>query len=201
MHLPGFNNDNNNSRPQFPNTGFSQPNFQPPSVPPPGYPSGAPARPPPSGFSIALSNTTPAPSPRTLGPPAGVDADGTSPVFFASVLLPSSVHPCKYAPHLGGVRYGYGMREMEHEGRYDVLPFVPEEMELVWTRDGRVPVGRRPVEGGYEEGGARLYHALATLQGGVKVPGKCGEHLSGANIPFGGQEVHVKEYEILCWRN
>lgn len=49
-------------------------------------------------------------------------------------------------------------------------------MELVHTSGGRLPPGKRPVEGGYEEHGAKLYHAVAEIKG-VKVPGKTGEHL------------------------
>ena len=73
-------------------------------------------------------------------------------------------------------RVPYGGTEWEHHGRYDLLPFRPDTMELVPASDGKVPYGRRPVEGGYEENGAKLYHALAVVSG-VKVPGKTGEHL------------------------
>ncbi|KAL1724254.1 hypothetical protein EV715DRAFT_244731 [Schizophyllum commune] len=72
-------------------------------------------------------------------------------------------------------------------------------MEWVPARDGKLPEGRRVVEGGYESSGAKLYHALGVVNG-VKVPGKAGEHLGGANLPFGGQEHVVREYEVLCWR-
>ena len=84
------------------------------------------------------------------------------------------------------VRVPYGGRETEHQGRFDLLPFDPASMELVRAEGGRIPNGRRPVEGGYEEGGARLFHALATLHehGGVKVPGKCGEHLVRIRVSY-----------------
>jgi hypothetical protein len=49
-------------------------------------------------------------------------------------------------------------------------------MEWVRTGHGRVPQGRRPVEGGYEQNGAQLYHAYGTVES-VDVPGKTGEHL------------------------
>jgi hypothetical protein len=49
-------------------------------------------------------------------------------------------------------------------------------MEWVPTSGGRLPQGRRPVEGGYEQNGGQLYHAYANIQG-VNVPGKTGEHL------------------------
>lgn len=118
-----------------------------------------------------------------MGKPAVYDIDGVSPVYIGSALMARSVHPCKIAPHLGAgslaVRVPYGGSETEHNGRFDLLPFDERSMELVRTEGGRIPPGRRPVEGGYEEGGGKLYHALATMHehGGVKVPGKCGEHL------------------------
>ncbi|KAI0766744.1 hypothetical protein BC629DRAFT_1537455 [Irpex lacteus] len=72
-------------------------------------------------------------------------------------------------------------------------------MEWVPAEGGRLPVGHRPVEGGYEENGAKLYHALAVVQG-VKVPGKVGEHLGGAHVAFGGGEHTITNYQVLCWK-
>ena len=46
-------------------------------------------------------------------------------------------------------------------------------MEWVITS---VPAGRRPIDGGHEENGEKLYHAAAIISG-VKVPGKTGRHL------------------------
>lgn len=77
---------------------------------------------------------------------------------------------------------------------------ITNDMEWLTTKEGEVPVGRRPVEGGYEDDGNKLYHAVALI-GGVEVPGKTGRHLSGANIAFGGREHVVShQYKILCWK-
>ena len=70
----------------------------------------------------------------------------------------------------------YAGEERQHQGRYDLLPFIPSAMEWVTTNGGRVPQGRRPIEGGYEEDGSMLYHAAARI-GNVIVPGKTGPHL------------------------
>lgn len=115
--------------------------------------------------------------------------------------MSNSVHPCKVGPHLSPAAHvPYGGGEHLHHGRYDLLPFVPQQMEWVHTSHGRIPAGRRPIEGGYEEHGGKLYHALGTVAG-LKVPGKTGEHLDGANLSFGGKEHVVHDnYEILCWR-
>jgi len=178
----------------------------PPQFPTPNHQSPPPyqahqAPPPPSGFRIPLSTQSALPSPEQLGQPVGFDGDGRSPVYIGSAIFPNSVHPCKIGPHLSPpCRVPYGGGEHEHNGRYDLLPFDPNTMEWVHTSHGRVPPGRRPVEGGYEQGGGKLYHAMGNIQG-IRVPGKTGEHLGGCNIAFGNAEHVIHEnYEILCWR-
>jgi len=128
-----------------------------------------------------------------------MDANGVSPVYVGSAILDDSVHPCKIAPSVHPpCRVAYGGTEKDHHGRYDLLP-ITSDMEWVPTKNGEIPPGRRPIEGGYESGGDKLYHALGNIDG-VDVPGKTGKHLAGANIPFGDYEHIVKEYKILCWR-
>ncbi|OCH95380.1 hypothetical protein OBBRIDRAFT_709083, partial [Obba rivulosa] len=154
--------------------------------------------PPPSGFRVALTTGAPFPPAQQAGQPVSFDADGRSPVFVGSAIFPNSVHPCKIAPHLAPpCRVAYGGRELEHHGRYDLLPFDPHTMEWVPASQGQIPFGRRPVEGGYEENGTKLYHGLATIRG-VRVPGKVAEHLGGCNAAFGGGEHVVRtDYAIL----
>ncbi|PIL35555.1 hypothetical protein GSI_02283 [Ganoderma sinense ZZ0214-1] len=142
---------------------------------PPPYTS-APGAPPASGFRIPLSDNMQFPS-QQAGPPVVVDADGRTPVFIGSALFERAVHPCKIIPTFQPpARVAWGGREHEHRGRYDLLPFDPNTMEWVPASHGQLPPGRRPVEGGYEENGEKLYHALASVQG-VRVPGKTGAHL------------------------
>ena len=182
---------------------------------PPAAPGGQ--APPPSGFRVPLTDSTPFPA-QQAGQPVAYDADGRTPVYIGSALFDKSVHPCKIVPSFNPPpRVGYGGREVEHRGRYDLLPFDPNTMEWVPTSHGQIPYGRRPVEGGYEENGQKLYHALATVNG-VKVPGKAGTHIhvrrrcgqrvsastelifqrqGGANVPFGGREHAVENYDIL----
>lgn len=73
-------------------------------------------------------------------------------------------------------RVPYAGEERQHHGRYDLLPFIASAMEWVPTSGGRVPIGRHPIEGGYEEDGSQLYHAAAVIDR-VIVPGKTGAHL------------------------
>jgi hypothetical protein len=63
-----------------------------------------------------------------------------------------------------------------HAGRFDLLRFDPERMEWAPASGGALPAGRKPVDGGFEQSGGRLYHAYAKVDG-VDVPGKAGEHL------------------------
>ena len=143
-----------------------------------GFPSPPQYQTPPSGYRIPLSTDTPfPPNTQDLGEPPFRDADGVSPVYIGSALMEKSVHPCKIGPHLqpfASVPYGGG--EHGHHGRYDLLPFRPQDMEWVQTSRGVIPEGRNPVAGGYEENGARLFHAVASVNG-IQVPGKAGEHL------------------------
>ncbi|PIL24456.1 transporter [Ganoderma sinense ZZ0214-1] len=130
------------------------------------------------------------------------DVDGT-PVYLGITLFNDGWHPCKVKPYAAcPARVSYGGKEVAHWGMCHLLPFSPATMEWVPTSRGRIPHGRRPVEGGYEEiGGDMLYHALACVDG-VRVPGKAGLHLAhGASIPYGNQEYIVSHYDILCWRD
>ncbi|KAJ6482219.1 hypothetical protein C8R47DRAFT_1178231 [Mycena vitilis] len=132
-----------------------------------------------------------------------------SPVYVGSAIFmhdhgrePKSVQPGKVAPHLHPpCQIAYGGHELGHHGRYDVLIIDENMMEWVHTSHGRIPEGRIPIEGGYEENGDKLYHAVARVHN-VMVPGKTGHHLGAANVSFGGQEHVIHEnYEILCWRH
>ncbi|KAF9223429.1 hypothetical protein BS17DRAFT_140195 [Gyrodon lividus] len=148
--------------------------------PPPYQPPRAP--PPPSGYRIPLNVSSTFPNSHYTKTPPCYDLDETSPIFLGSAIFHNSVHPCKIAPHLSPVcRVPYGGSELEHQGRYDLLPFDPETMEWVPTSLGRIPNQRRPVQGGYEENGAKLYHAMANVRG-VRVPGKTGEHLVSVDV-------------------
>ncbi|KAG7451141.1 uncharacterized protein BT62DRAFT_960763 [Guyanagaster necrorhizus] len=155
-------------------------------------------QPPSSGFRIPLHSSSAFPQQDHAGPPPCHDLDG-SPVYIGSAIFDKSVHPCKIGPHLHvPCSVAYGGSEVGHKGRYDLLPFTPDTMEFVRTSQGHVPAGRRPIEGGYEEDGSPLYHAVAIVNG-IRVPGKTGAHLGGCNVSFGGGEHTVRDnYEILC---
>ncbi|KAI0671769.1 hypothetical protein C8Q78DRAFT_1030799 [Trametes maxima] len=196
--VPGTHGDHGSRGPEV-SSGVPGAQFPSPGVH--SGPSAGTHQAPPSGFRIPLTDDAPFPRSEQAGQPVAYDADGCTPVFVGSALFGNAVHPCKIVPSFRPpVRVSYGGEEREHRGRYDLLPFDPNTMEWVPTSHGRIPDGRRPVEGGYEEDGGKLYHALANVNG-VRVPGKTADHLGGANVPFGGQEhVVTRDYAILCWR-
>ncbi|KAF9447733.1 hypothetical protein P691DRAFT_760498 [Macrolepiota fuliginosa MF-IS2] len=159
--------------------------------------------PPPSGYHVPLDTDSPAPSPDQTGPPVSHSPIDGIPIFMVSILHETG-HVCPgkvgFRPDGPHVYFGFWHKEYRHFGQYDLFPFVPEQMEWVRTSCGQVPPGRRPIQGGYEPHGDKLYHALANVDG-VDIPGKAGEHLpAGAHVPFNGQEVIIQEYQILCWK-
>ena len=72
-------------------------------------------------------------------------------------------------------------------------------MELIPAHGGIIPPGRRPVVGGQEihDGVPQLLYHVVGVVDGVRVPGKAGAHLNGANVAYGCSEVYVREYQLL----
>ncbi|KAK0216592.1 hypothetical protein EDD85DRAFT_962375 [Armillaria nabsnona] len=137
-----------------------------------------PEQPLSSGFRFPLDGSSPFPPQDLLGPPPCHDW-GNKPVYIGSAI------------RLRG-------REIHFKGRFDLLPFNPEMMEIVRTSEGRIPDGRRPIKGGYEEDGLPLHHGVAEYKG-YRVPGKTSPHLNGCIISFDWSEhLMTKNYEILC---
>ncbi|CAL1706430.1 unnamed protein product [Somion occarium] len=151
-----------------------------------------------------------------IGKPVVHDGFGQD-VFLGSALLITgaehSLHPCKIVLSSSGAfspLVPFDGHEKEHEGRWELQPFLPERMEWVDSAHGEVPLGREPVEGGYEKDARyrrqrSLYYALATViddEGRQEqVPGKTGLHLGGCCVGFGGKEHFIREdYMILCWK-
>ncbi|KAK0474366.1 hypothetical protein IW261DRAFT_552796 [Armillaria novae-zelandiae] len=91
--------------------------------------------------------------------------NGDSPIYFGSAIFDKSVHPGKVEPKCEGSPCSVVLDGdiIYHSGRYDLLPFDPDTMDLVCTSEGRIPAGRRPVKGGYEADGMPLYHGIVTM--------------------------------------
>lgn len=177
---------------------------QPPLVPHP-YPAADPAipqptprtqPPPPSPQStlpqphtrdvstLRIPLTTSSGFPWARAGSAPTSDQDRSPVFLGVAAFRDGMHPCKIRPNSSPMTWvSYGGKEYAHAGAAYVLPFDRSTMEWVPASRGRLPLGRTPVDGGYEQGGRqRLFHALALVQG-VKVPGKTGAHIVSRILP------------------
>ncbi|KAJ7158787.1 hypothetical protein C8R46DRAFT_400812 [Mycena filopes] len=192
-----FHHHNNNEQHTAPHHDFN--------APPPNY---AATTMPSSGFRIALNSAVSITKHdlERAGPAPFADLDSSA-IYIGSAIFmrddgvtQKSVQPCKIGPHLypSPCSVAYGGREVSHHGRYDLLLFDHATMEWVPTSHGRIPEGRTPVEGGYEENiHDKLYHAQARINN-LPIPGKTGPHLGAAHVSFGGGEHAVHEhYEIL----
>lgn len=94
-----------------------------------------------------------------------------------------------------------GYQNEEHQlDKYEIL--LGSMQGLKWVQTGNTlnveSLGARPVEGGYENDGTKLYVVRAYHKGAMH-PGKASEKLDGAFIPYDGKEKKVKEYEVLCY--
>ena len=120
--------------------------------------------------------------------------------FIGLASFEGGLVPCKIVPGLmpRPVRVGWNSTEhtLETNQPFFIILLDAATMEWVPARDGVMPDGRKPIQAGYEHNGEPLYHAVAMING-VKVPGKVGEHLGGAFVPFEGHEHFRKHYQVL----
>lgn len=84
----------------------------------------------------------------------------------------------------------------QHDAHNSNCFMNPSSVRMKWydATAGDIPEGKVPIQGGYEESGEQLYHALTRIDG-FWVPGKTGKHLRGANFPYGGREVRIVSCE------
>jgi hypothetical protein len=137
----------------------------------------------------------------TLDPKAPfVEKDGTTPTYVGSAYLDDgAVIPCKvvvqdklraFAPY-------HGEKAVED---FSILHVDLSRMEWIVTSNGEIPVGREPVEGGWEPDRPRLFHSYGDV-GGVKVPGKTSTTAGYAKLAWvGGEEMRTSDYFILVWQ-
>jgi len=122
----------------------------------------------------------------------GHEATG-EPLYVALAGLSGGVHPGKVRQAFGAANIPYG--GAEHKvNPYQVLL---DAGRWVAAKGGAIPPGAVPA--GFEgpaDGGETLYVARAHYEGGLH-PGKVRPAFGAANIPYGGKEVKVFEYEVL----
>ncbi|TFK44555.1 carbohydrate-binding module family 12 protein [Crucibulum laeve] len=122
--------------------------------------------------------------------------------YICRAFFDGGVQVGKASPTLDkGAAIGYKHEEIKI-GTYEIL--LGDMRALRWVpAKGKLSVselGHRPVEGGHESDGTRLYIAKAEHKG-VQYPGKASEQLDGAYIPYKETEKRVKEYEVLCYNS
>ena len=119
----------------------------------------------------------------------GHGADGT-PCWVARASNSGGIQLGKVRPAFGAANIPYGGKEIKVTD-YEVLM---EEGRWVKASGGRVPDGA--VVAGFEADGKPLFVARAAYQGGIH-QGKVRLEFGAANIPYGGNEIKVTNYEVL----
>jgi hypothetical protein len=129
----------------------------------------------------------------------GKDKDGYS-IFVARAYFEHGLQIGKASAHFKqGSAIGYAGKVIELP-TFEILVADPQGVRWVpYSSQLNVEELRaKPVEGGKEANGSLLYVARVNYNGGVH-PAKCGEHLPAAHLAFGGTEVLVEDYEVLCY--
>jgi len=97
-----------------------------------------------------------------------------------------------------GAAIGYAGSVVELN-KFEVL--IGDTRGIQWVRfSSQLSIqrlGATPVEGGREADGKPLYVARVEYEHGWHTA-KVGEHLPAAQLAFGGREVTITEYEVLC---
>ncbi|XP_054162717.1 natterin-4-like [Oppia nitens] len=101
--------------------------------------------------------------------------------------------PGKIVPSHGVCYVAYGGNELAHQS-YEVLV---HHGKWKWkdAEDGKVP--KRAIQGGHTSSGEPLYIGRSKYSGS-KVIGKVHPSHKVLYVPFGGKEVSIDEYEVLC---
>ncbi|KAI8609805.1 hypothetical protein BC830DRAFT_1148817 [Chytriomyces sp. MP71] len=137
--------------------------------------------------------------------PAGEDVNGKK-LFIARVKIGSAYYLGKIREDWSFPLVTYYEREVPINFGHEVLANLTG-MKWVDASHGDVPGGA--VKAGIEEDGSYLYISRAIVgdshgilgvgkKAGAYAPGTVAKHLKNARIPFGGKEVKVEHYQVLC---
>ncbi|KAJ3216943.1 hypothetical protein HDU67_008762 [Dinochytrium kinnereticum] len=135
---------------------------------------------------------------------AGQDIDG-KPLYIARAKIGAAVHVGKTMVEPRVAFIPYDGNEMNIRYEHEVLVSL-KNMAWVAAKDGEIPPNA--IAAGFEEDGDTLHIARGEVsKGGFMnfgakksvVPGKISKDMGGANLPFNGKEVKVKNYEVLCY--
>jgi len=129
---------------------------------------------------------------------AGKDKDGNS-IYIARAFFEGGTQIGKASRGFkAGAAIGYAGSVVELN-KFEVL--IGDSRGIQWVRfSSQLSIqrlGATPVEGGREADGKPLYVARVEYEHGWHTA-KVGEHLPAAQLAFGGREVTITEYEVLC---
>ncbi|KAI9344074.1 hypothetical protein BDR26DRAFT_858106 [Obelidium mucronatum] len=130
----------------------------------------------------------------------GQDMDGER-LFVARVKIGSAYYLGKIGETWKFPYVTYFNREVPIRFGHEVLKSV-KGMKWEDAENGRVPL--TAVKAGMEEDGTYLHIARGIVGGvgkkeGCLTPGMVAAHLKGAKIPYGGKEVTLSCYQVLCY--
>ncbi|KAH6914167.1 hypothetical protein BKA70DRAFT_1260578 [Coprinopsis sp. MPI-PUGE-AT-0042] len=132
--------------------------------------------------------------------PGGHDHNDCGTLFISRGFHKGSITPGKASPQMKtGARIGFAHDEIDLD-KYEILVGNPNSVRWIPV-SGKLKLqtlGARPVDGGVDCNGSQLYVARSHFKGGVH-PGKVGEHLKCAFIPYRGDEEETHSYEVLCY--
>ena len=132
--------------------------------------------------------------PRGAVPAGREHPPGGETLFVCRARFKNGMHPGKIRPGLGGCAIPWGGRE-NTVGSYEVL--VGRGFGWRRARHGNVPLGA--ILTGRENGRDMLFTCRANFKNG-RHPGKVRAGLGGCNVPWGGREHTVRDYQVLIAR-
>ncbi len=128
----------------------------------------------------------------------GFYQDGLAPrnsLYVARAAYRNGIHPGKIGSGFRGCNIGYGGMEIEIRS-YEVLQAPSGYFEWIRASNGVIPP--YAWQAGQEQGRS-LYIARARYNNGVH-PGKIRSDFKACNIGWGGTEIEIASYEVLCVR-
>ena len=124
---------------------------------------------------------------------AGVDADG-SPLALLRIPQGASLVPGKWRLSDGQGYVSGGGKEIPVGGP-DAQLFVGTG---AWVKPVRAAAPDGAIPAGFDEDGSPLYMIRAKVNG-ADVPGRYNEKRNEAVVPYGGKEMKVTSFEVLCY--
>lgn len=115
--------------------------------------------------------------------------------YYGGDLLPAMIF-INHLEHGTIAHVSYNGREIPQENGFEIL--LPDGL-YVWRNEANGGVPFRAIEVGHTADGETLYLGRGRHQGAV-IPGKVHPTHNCLYIPFGGREIALRQYEVLCDR-